>query len=100
MARKLIEWYVQALRRFAAWNMDTYVPWARRHEPYSFAIGPLVLGGGFLLFWLVFWLGFGLGPLKVVLYFLVPAIALFFVGPAVGLWVRKQRGSSTPEQIR
>lgn len=100
MARKLIEWYVQAIRRYAAWNMNTYVPWARRHEPYSFAIGPLVLGGGFLLFWLVFWLGFGLGPLKVVLYFLVPAVGLFLVSAGTGPWVRKQRRSGKPDQLR
>jgi hypothetical protein len=99
MTRNLIERYIQANRRFAAWNLNAYLPWARRHEPHSFAIGPLVLGSGFLLVWLVSWLGFGYGPLKVVFYFLVPAAALFVVSISTGLWLRRQRQRGKPDQI-
>jgi hypothetical protein len=84
---KLIERYVEANRRFAAWNLHAYVPWARRHEPYSFAVGPLILGAGFVVFWRLL----GVTLLEAVLYFLVPFVVLFLASAATGIWVRKRR---------
>ncbi len=89
---KLIDWYADANRRFVASYMTTYVPWSRRHVPYSLAVGPLILGGAVL----VSWFGFGLGLRKAVLYFLVPAVVLLVVSAAIGLWMggRRRRRSN------
>lgn len=90
---KLVERYLRANRELARWNLKAYVPWARRHEPFSFAVGPLILGGAVVLLWF----GFGLGLRKALLYFLVPAVALLLVSAAIGLWVGRQGQHGKPD---
>jgi hypothetical protein len=40
------------LMRFVAWHVRTYGRWAYRHEPYSFAIYPVLAALGPLIWWL------------------------------------------------
>ncbi len=87
MAAKLIDRYVEGNRRFAAWYMRAYVPWGRRHQPYSFAIAPVVLSVGFV----AFWLELDLSLLEALLYFLVPFAILFLLSAGFGVWRGKRR---------
>jgi hypothetical protein len=63
------------LNRFAGWVIRTYGLWAARHEPYSFAIYPVLAAVGPLIVWLVVGRTAGL------------AFLLVFEGLTAVLWV-------------
>jgi len=63
------------LTRFVAWHVRTYGLWAYRHEPYSFAIYPVVAALGPLIWWLL------IGPVAALVFLAVmEALTLLFLG--------------------
>jgi hypothetical protein len=77
------------LERLIAWHIRTYGMWAYRHEPWSFAIYPLLAALGPL----VVWLSIGLRP---ALWFLAITETGMLVMGAVAVRRRKNlRRSST-----
>jgi len=81
----------QILQRFAAWHIRTYGRWATEHEPYSFAIYPLLAALGPLLWWLV------IGPTAaLVLLAFMEGLAIFFLGSM--LYRRRKRRFTSRER--